>query len=384
MNCRVFACRLVLALGTVLVLSTAGLSKPDDLHLHRTQVRLRHVDYQFAVRKDGAGVPRFDAKLFGGRPPEIVERSVEGLVLENAHFRATFIPSMGRLHSFVHKPSGHEQLWVNPAAVPLPAHNDTGFWITWGGVEHVLPRGEHGTSHALEWQWAIEEDSARRKAVRAWSTEPLTGLRHTVTFSATPRSPWLVTRISVENPGARPVRFSHWTTAVLAPGGKGEVTPKTEFIVPADRFVAADKPFNQWMLPLLGPTETSPLRFTDGWKDIGDLMVTPLKKPFYAAYSHEQEEGVIRTLDLARTPGFNIWTWGHLPTPDRQREYTAKLPNRGYVEFWNGTSRDFTDASLIELGAGKRLFWVERMRAVARPELSGSIRAAVETAAAQR
>ena len=59
---------------------------------------------------------------------------------------------MGRIYSFVEKATNNEQLYINRLAIPLGAHNDTGFWMTWGGIEHVMPRGEHSASHALDWK----------------------------------------------------------------------------------------------------------------------------------------------------------------------------------------------------------------------------------------
>lgn len=352
----------------------------ESFRLSQIRTPVRYVAYEFALEKDGKGVPRLDWDQFRERPAQIVTRERAAIRLENRHLHAVLIPSQGRLRSFVHKPTGHEQLWINPAAIPIPAHNDTGFWITWGGIEFVLPRGEHGTSHALAWSHRIEEDSDQRKAVRMWSVEPLTGLEHTVTCALYPDRSFLETAIAVRNPGAKPVRFSHWTTAVLAPGGQGELTPRTEFVVPAERFVAADRPFNRWMAPLLGPARTSPLRFADAWKDIGDLMATPLKRPFYAAYCHEKDEAVVRTLDLARTPGFNIWTWGFPPGPERQREYTAAPPNRGYAEFWNGTARGFSDEDRSTLAPGAEISWRETLYAASGLRGAKDLVAALEAA----
>jgi hypothetical protein len=355
----------------------------EALRLLKTKQPVHYLEYEFAVKSGADGVPRMNWELFRSRSPRLITRSRAAVVLENRYFRATLIPAMGRLRSFVHKPSGHEQLWVNPAAIPIPAHNDTGFWVTWGGIECVLPRGEHGTSHALEWRSSIEEDSPRRKAVRVWTVEPLTRLKHSLTYAAYPDRRDLETTITLHNPAPRAVRFSHWTTAVLAPGGEGQVTPRTEFIVPADRFVAADRPFNQWMQPLLGPPRSSPLRFMETWKDIGDLMATPLRQPLYAAYCHEKDEAVVRVIDRRRTPGFNIWTWGHAPSLSRQREFTAKPPNAGYVEFWNGTASDFSDEARGVLEPGATLSWVEKMCVVTGLRGRGDLVSALASACAE-
>jgi hypothetical protein len=372
-----------LSLALCAAASPAG-SVSDRAVLRQSKVQLRYAEYEFALQKSERGVPTLDWQRYRSRPVNVVTRSRDGIILENAVLRATLIPDMGRLHSLVHKPSGKEQLWINPTAIPIPAHNDTGFWVTWGGVECVLPRGEHGTSHALRWQFKVEEERQDRRAVRMWSVEPLTGLQHTVTYRIYPRRPYLETLIQVRNPGREAVRFSHWTTALLAPGGRGEVTPRTEFIVPAERFVAADRPFNRWMQSLLGPTTSSPLRFMKSWRDIGDLMATPLTRPYYAAYSHEEDVAIVRTLDLTRTPGFNIWTWGYPPGPDRQKEYTAVPPNRGYVEFWNGTAKEYSDEARGVIRPGKTISWVERMWVLRGLKGKRGLRAEIERRCAVR
>jgi hypothetical protein len=271
---------------------------------------------------------------------------------------------MGRLHSFVDRQTGREQLWINPIAVPLGANNDTGFWMTWGGIEHVMPRSEHGTSHALSWEWEWVESKDGWVGVQMMSTEPLTGLRHQVTYLANAGEQFLETRIEISNLGNVPVAYSHWTTATLSPGGQGEVTPRTEIIVPAEEFIPDDRPFNRWMKGMVGDTQTAPIRFVGQWKDIGDLMTSPLREGYYAVYAHEVGDGLIRTFPLDKTPGFDIWGWGYPATERRQKEFTRAFPTQGYIEFWNGNVHGFKDDSLVEIPPRTTLRWVERMASI--------------------
>jgi hypothetical protein len=303
-------------------------------------------------------------KLFNSRPRKIVHAKWKGIEIENEHFRVQLIPSMGRVHSFVHKATGNEQLWINPCALPLGANNDTGFWMTWGGIERVLPRREHGTTHALGWKYAVEEDNTDRKTVHCEVTEPITGIHHELVFAVYDELPYLETTIVLTNRSDAAQSFSHWTTTVLAPGGKGEVTPKTELILPADRFRPDDRDFNDWMLKLEMASDMSPLRFVENWKSIGDLMTSPLKRPYYAVYSHEADEGIVHTFDLKATPTVDIWGWGYHPTEDRQKEFTVDLPNKGYIEFWNGNASSFKEEGLKQLERGAEMRWVERTFAV--------------------
>src|SRR5438552_2240227 len=120
-------------LATAGILISLSYCKEDaGFHLRKTAVTVRCVDYEFAVRKTADGVPRFDWARFQGRPQQIISQKQTAVVLTNRFFRATIIPSRGRIRSFIPNATGNEELWINPAAVPIPAHNDTGFWITWG------------------------------------------------------------------------------------------------------------------------------------------------------------------------------------------------------------------------------------------------------------
>ena len=335
---------------------------------------LTHLDYAFAVSPDARGVPKIDWKRYRSRPEKVVTSVVEGVVLENRYFRATILPSMGRLHSFVNRETDRELLYINPIAIPLGAKNDTGFWMTWGGIEHVMPRGEHGTSHALSWQWEIIEKGDSRVRIKMTSIEPLTGLHHELVYQARAGDADLSTLIRVTNPGDSTVQYSHWTTATLAPGGLGEVTAKTELIVPADAFVPDDREFNGWMEGLVGPTTTAPIRFVGAWKDIGDLMATPLSDGYYAVVCREIGEGFLRQFPLSTTPGFDIWGWGFPVSEKRQREFTRRFPSNGYIEFWNGTVHGFSDESLGSIKAGESVEWEEKIRGFVVSHNAGPVR----------
>ena len=328
--------------------------------LRHVQIQVRHIDYEFAVKTGNDRVPRFDWNEFRSRPRAIVTTTWPAIELENNELKVQIVPSKGRIHSLVNKHTGHEQLWINPTAVPLGANNDTGFWMTWGGIERVLPSREHGTSHALTWDHRILIDTDQRKMIRLAVVEPLKRLRHFQYISLFADKPYLETTIVIENMSAVPTRFSHWTTSVLAPGGTGEVTPNTELVLPADEFVPDDRDFNEWMLPLAKDTRISPLRFVKNWTSIGDLMTSRLLQPYYAVYSHEQDEGLVHTFDLEDSPTVDIWGWGYPATVKRQQAFTAAGPNNGYIEFWNGNAKNFKDESLQTIGAGETISWTER------------------------
>ncbi|MBI2925612.1 MAG: DUF5107 domain-containing protein [Verrucomicrobia bacterium] len=334
----------------------------DEFALRRTSIAIRQVDLSAAVRVDERGYPRLDASKLDLANPRIVEREHRAVVLENRYVRVTVLPEMGRVYSLVSRVTGHEQLWINPIAKPLPGQlNDTGWWMVWGSVEYTIPRGEHGTTWALPWRWQVTADSARRKAVCMTVVEPQTRLRQSLEIALTPQSAGFEATIRITNTGKQEVRFSHWMNAMLAPGGRGELTPNTELVVPCRAMVVAERDFNRWMLGArLQDFERNPLRWVKHWRSIGDLLATNLTHGFYGAFSHEVGEGVVRVFDPRITPGMDIWTWGYPPPPALQREYCLQ-PNLGYVELWGGTAPDFSDAALRPLAPGRTLAWKEWM-----------------------
>jgi len=349
--------------------------------LEDAPVVIRHVDYEFAIKQDASGLRSMDWDKFKERPRTIVDKTYEGIRLENASLRVTLVPNRGRVHSMVNKATGNEMLWINPCALPLGANNDTGYWMTWGGMERVLPRREHGTTHALNWSHKVLSKTDQKATVLCEVTEPLTGLRLQLHYTLYADKQYLETTVLVENPTKEAQRFSVWTTAVLAPGGLNEVTPDTELVFPADKLIPDDRDFNDWMTELAGPASTSPLRIVKNWKSIGDLMTSPLHQPYYAVYSHEKREGIVHAFDLAETPTVDVWGWGYPPTPPRQREFTAEPPNKGYVEVWNGNVHGFKDDALATLKPGGVKTWYERTFAVQkldRKQLAKTIKARFE------
>ena len=224
--------------------------------------------------------------------------------------------------------------------------------------------GWYRTRDALSWEWKLVESDGGTVGIRMSSVEPVTGLSHQITYQANEKQPFLEVCIRITNPGKESVRFSHWTTLTLAPGGQGDVTAKTEIIVPAEKFVPDDRDFNEWMTGMVGDVKTAPIRFVGAWEEIGDLMASPLKRGYYAVFSHETGDGLLRTFPLEVTSGFDIWGWGYPPSELRQKEYTRAFPSLGYIEIWNGNVHGFKDHSLAIIEPGATHEWIERIAAI--------------------
>jgi hypothetical protein len=273
--------------------------------------------------------------------------------MENTFLKVTLLPEMGRVYSMVFKPTGHETLWQNDIVRPGRANNETGWWLWIGGIEFTLPKDEHGTTWALPWEYSVIEDSEKRKAVQMGVTEPRTGLEETVTVSLYPGIGYLETEIQIGNPGRDPVEFAHWVNPMWAPGGRNELTDNTEFILPTKQILIEDR-WQKNLGPSPQPWPENPLRFIRNWR-VGDIMADGLNAGFFGAYSHDADEGVVRVFDPLVNPGVDIWTYGFHPD---NIPMGSGAPNKGYVEMWGGTVKEFPN-ELRTIEGGSHLRWTE-------------------------
>lgn len=340
---------------------------PGDgiFRLVRTKLDVRVADFKAALYEDELGYPRVDFKRFDGGESAAVLKSFDAVVLENKYIRLTLLPGRGKPYSFIYKVTGHEEFFIPTVAQPLGSPNALGWWFALGGVEYTLPDSEHGDTWAAKWEWEVVEDSSARKTVRMMVKELRNGLEETIDISVYPDKAYYQADLEIVNPTVVPVEFQHWINPMWAPGGEGEITLRTEFVVPTRQVYVTERKFNDWMLVYhpernrLQSYDTSPLRFLTGWKGTGDLLAVELEHGFYSAFSHDRNEGVVRVFPRDRCPGLNIWTWGVDPEPGTRRRFSGSEDCRGYVEMWGGVTRGFDEYH--RLGPGQSLSWTEWM-----------------------
>ncbi|UCG85807.1 MAG: DUF5107 domain-containing protein [Gemmatimonadota bacterium] len=313
------------------------------------------VDYEPAIYYDaGDPHPHLDfSQVDAGR---IVDKEHVALFLENSYIRLTLLPELGRVYALYYKPTGHDELWRNDTVTVGGALNDAGWWMWIGGVEYTLPGDEHGTTWSTPWTWQVLEDSPGRKTVRLEVKERGTSLRERIDLSIYPEKAYYETAIRISNPTDDTVRFAHWVNPQWAPGGRNELTDSTEFIIPTDRILIAEK-WQQNMGPSPQEWADNRLRFIRGWDKMGDLMADGLSSGFYGAHSHDTEEGIVRVFDREKTPGVDVWTYGYRP---ERIPMGSGSPSRGYVEMWGGTSKLYPDERQ-PLAPEESLEWIEWM-----------------------
>ena len=335
------------------------------LILSRKTLEILCVNYKKAIRYDEYGYPHLDFSVFNRDDPELTVQSYNALILENLYMRLTLLPGKGKPFSFIYKVTGHEEFFVPPVARVLGSPNRLGWWLVLGGVEYTLPDKEHGDTWAGDWKWKISDNSDTIKTVCMQVKERRFGLEEKIAVSLYPDKAYYEANISIYNPTSDTVSFQHWINPMWAPGGRGEITPNTEFIIPTEKVIVTERKFNQWMLDYHPERKRkqlysdNPLRWLKGWKSIGDLLAGKLKHGFYSAFSHDENEGIVRVFPEDIHPGCNIWSWGFDPPPETRKRFSGTDTCRGYVEMWGGITRGFDE--YYTLNPGDSLSWTEWM-----------------------
>ena len=345
------------ACGTPAERDSARTAAVPDRTLHATDTTLviPQVDYEAAIyRTPGDPHPHLD--LARVDPARVVRRERRAVILENEYVRLTVLPEMGRIYALVFKPTGHDVLWRNDTVTVGGGNNRNGWWIWIGGIENTLPGDEHGTTWAVPWRWSLLEDTPARTTVRMEVTEPGSGLEETLDVSLVPGRADFALAVTIRNPTTRTVRFAHWINPQWAPGGRNELTDDTEFVIPTESILIAPN-WQRNMGPSPQAWAGNRYRFIRGWARMGDLMADGVRHGFYGAYSHDEDEGVVRVFDPRATPGVDVWTYGFHPTGIPMG---SGAPSRGYVEMWGGTSRVYASETR-PLAPGDSVAWTEWM-----------------------
>jgi hypothetical protein len=333
--------------------------------LTQTKIDVACVDFDNALTRDELGYPRVDFKKFNSNTAGMITKTFDAVILENKYIKLTLIPEKGKPYSFFYKVTGHEEFFIPTVAQLLSSPNKLGWWFALGGVEYTMPDQEHGETWAAKWQWEIVEDSPQKKTVRMKVNELRYGLEETIDISIYPDRSYYEAAITIKNLTDEPINFQHWINPMWTPGGQGEITEHTEFIMPTTQAYVTEREFNDWMLDYHPQKnrkqdyENSPLRFLLGWKSIGDLLAWKLEHGFYSAFSHDENEGIVRVFPKDRNPGCNIWAWGINPDPKTRKRFSGNEKCRGYVEMWGGITHGFD--KYYCLNPGEEISWKEWM-----------------------
>ena len=334
-----------------------------EFTLMKTSIKIPQADLDFAVYRDELGYKRIDRDKFDVNNQGYVLKEYEAIILENQFIKLTILPKLGKPYSLIYKITGNEQFFIPKIAHIHYSPNKLGWWFMLGGIEYTLPDQEHGDSWAADWEWLIAENSESKKTVRLKVKELRFGLEETIDISILPDKAYYQADLKIINPTDSTIHFQHWINPMWTPGGTGELTANTEFIIPTKEVYATERTLNNWMLDFHPEGKRqqsyaeSPMRYFNNWLQACDLLAWRLDFGFYSAFSHDQNEGIVRVFPQDINPGCNIWTFGFNPKPGISELFSGDSTHAGYVEMWGGITHGFD--KYFPLEAGESISWTE-------------------------
>ncbi|SDJ22707.1 DUF5107 domain-containing protein [Nonomuraea jiangxiensis] len=357
---------------------------PDYLKVntHATTVFQR---YDYKVSDDGVSV-RSD-----GVADKVVGQTIKTIEVENKYIKATFAPGYGgRLLSIIYKPTGNDLLYTNPVGTPYGFSSaapgtpgNSPFYQNWlmvyGGVFPTLTEAEHGKYWNVPWDYKIDQSNGKF-SVTMTKTDDVdypfkpsryvhgaTGIKTSVTYSVDARKPTVDMAVSLNNPSAQDQQYEYWTCTTLAPGAPSTSGSPTMSVVSPVKTVYRD-PGYKWMESVEQPAgpagsgllKLDKLKQMSNWTSsgiaYGQDLATMRQGNWWGVVNHENNEGVIRVGDNAKTPGMKFWEWGQNGSFDTN-VFSKGNSARPYIELWAGVSMKFFTPATLK--AGQTLSWTE-------------------------
>lgn len=309
---------------------------------------------------------------------DTVTQKFSGKVIENKYLRVTLLPEYGgRILSMIYKPTGHEQLYRNPAGLPY-GHGDGNFYYDWlmvyGGIFPTFPESEHSKAWLLPWKYEelkISPDTVRIKM--SWQDTVALGEVGKFWYGRTDlKCDYIVTLVrgenalrtdvSLINDKNEEVAYEYWTCTTLAPGSNPEdpgATGATEMVMPYSKIEIMP----WWNLQSMEePIDKSnniykfdKLKYYKNW--VSDGIIYPrgeTYKNYWGVINHDNEEGLIRVSENDITSGIKIWCWEYSESIAINPLENPNNPKRPYLELWAGHSNKFGSPTSIDANSQKQ------------------------------
>ncbi len=299
---------------------------------------------------------------------DTVSVSFKGTVIENEFLKITLVPEYGgRILSMIYKPTGHEELYQNPAGAPYGIGQGW-FYYDWlmvyGGIFPTLSEPEHGKAWMLPWKFEFLKqtaDTVRCKmtwtdTVMLKSTDPgkwkygQTGIKCEYIITIAKGSSALEADIILYNNQNADLEYEYWTCLTLAPGskpGESKTTNGAEIIVPVSKIKIPswypDIASKEMQVPgNRGIYYFDELRNWNNWSSDGIAYAWDDKTPnFWGVINHDNGEGLIRISENVITPGVKIWAWDYDQSQNVDPFLNPGNVKRPYIELWAGHSKEF-------------------------------------------
>jgi hypothetical protein len=329
---------------------TAGLSL--------TGSTVTFIHWNYALNSD------YSVQPFGFQRKKVAD-TYRVKVIENNYLKVTILPDFGgRILSIYYKPTGHEELYINPVGTPY-GRGDGSFYYDWlmvyGGIFPTFPEPEHGKMWLRRWQSSVSAYSQDQVSIRMSITDSLnypshpgkfdngvTGLACEAIVTVYRGRPVVELSLRLSNPRNERVPYEYWTCTTLAPGsvpGKTGSPDRSKIIAPITRYEAGWSPGN-WLGSPGSLYDYSRIDTLSKWTDMGIAYAVNLNGPFWGVINEENKEGIFRIADNSgKTPGMKFWTWGRSTRTSVDPAVNSSDGRRPYVELWAGHSHSFfTDA----------------------------------------
>jgi len=274
-------------------------------------------------------------------------RAFQGLVLENAHIRALFLPELGgRLASLTDKASGRELLDRNPVFQPanLALRNA---WFS-GGIEWntTLPGHYYLTCSRI---FAARVDGEAYPVLRLYEWDRVRCFPWQIDFHLPPDSRFLFAHVRLTNP--HPVEIPmYWWTNMAVPE-----TPQSRVLFPAATAIGFQEN------GLLGLVELP----TVLKRDMSYATNAPHAQEMFTRIEDNQRRwvccldetgaGLVET-STERLKGRKMFCWGMNGGGRRWQEFLS-VPGHAYIEIQAGLAR--TQLECIPMPAATAWSWTE-------------------------
>ena len=302
----------------------------------------------------------FDWVQYGSPSPVLQE--YELLVLENDYLLVTLLPELGgRIRRLVFKPTGHDELYVNPVVKPTHfgphAYNDN-WWLAAGGIEWCLPVVEHGYDFGRPWSTQMVSSTAGI-TVTLRNTLASDRLQAAVGVHLPADRAYVGIHPRLENPTGTDLDYAYWTNAMLAPGDANTVSADLHFIFSAsqmtvhsrgDDYLPNEHQAMSW--PEYDGTRYDRLGNWNRW--LGFFERPQAAADFVAVYDTAADEGVVRVFPPAVVRGAKGFGMGW---SDQLDPVLWTDDGSTYVELHGGVAPTFWDQATLP--AGEALEWSE-------------------------
>lgn len=255
------------------------------------------------------------------------DKAYRGVVLENEYVKVLVLPEIGgRLHGALDKSNGYIWLYwqktVKPGLISM-----TGAWIS-GGIEWNFPDG-HRPSGFMPVDHRIVRHPDGSATVWVGETEPIYRMRWLVGMTLYPGRSYVRCDYVFINPTDHKHPFQFWATAAT------HANESAQAQYPGDMVTGHGK-HEFWNWPMHKGVDLT------WWKNVpnaSSFFAFNNSSPWFGAYDHKAQGGMVHVADPHIMPGKKLWTWGAGPS-GRIWETILSDGNSAYYEPQAGAFSD--------------------------------------------